>query len=489
MLTGPAVSTSHPLAASVGNNILASGGSCIDAAIALSAVLTVVEPWTSQLESDAVVLYHNAVTRQNTAFIGRSEARPANCANRRTPNQIAESEKHVATRGLISTWFASHKHQGTMPLSKLLQPAITLAEVGHIGTIGFENDARAADGRSPSPSLRGTLGNRTHGNIVAQPALAKALKQIVKQGGTDLYDGAGTARMTTLGHQTEMYPAISGRYKEFLVSTQPPPSYGAALLEALLIADGYPLYALSPVIRTHLLIECYKRSEEDCLKYLVDSLELYSPVSMLLDPHTIARRRAEIDPFFAGNQSQRVPPHPSDGACFVIVDSAGHATSWAQSNHNPFALKCAALDNAELLNCSWSGISAADYVPSCFDACTRPAIAMQTWFMSHPDGTLAYAGASPVGRLQMQTDLQVIVDLASIHPDIPRPDQSIRWETLSQKDGSTSQIRLEQTSDITLRQGLTERGHVLHTVDGQNLGYGSHIVQTVSPWPAYHKAE
>ena len=72
MLTGPAVSTSHPLAARVGNNILASGGACIDAAIALSAVLTVGEPWTSQLESDAVVLYHNAVTPPNTALIGRS---------------------------------------------------------------------------------------------------------------------------------------------------------------------------------------------------------------------------------------------------------------------------------------------------------------------------------------------------------------------------------------------------------------------------------
>lgn len=489
MLTGPAVSTSHPLVASVGNNILASGGSCIDAAIAMSAMLTVVEPGSSQLESDAVVLFHHGVTRQNTAFTGSSEGRPTICSNPRTLEQIAGSEKHDGAPRLVSTWFASHKHHGIIPLSKLLQPAITLAEMGHVATIGIEKQARGAGGASLDPSLLGTLRNATHGNILPQPALAKALKQVVTLSVTGLYDGAGTAPMPTVGHQTEMYPAISGRYKDFLISTQPPPSYGAGLLEALLIADGYPLHALSPVIRTHLLIECYKQSEDDCLKYLVDPLGFHSPVSMLLDPHTIARRRAEIDPFFAGNQSQHAPARPSDGACFVIVDSAGHATSWAQSNYNPVASKCVVADKARLLNRSLLGFSVEDHVPNCFEACKRPAIAMQTWFMSHPDGMLAYAGVSPVGRLQMQTDLQVIVDLADIQPDNPHPNRSIRWESLSQSDGSTRQIRLEQTNDKTLIEGLRERGHVLHMVDGLRLGYGSHIIQTMRPDPPYDKAE
>ena len=107
---------SQPLAVSAGIEILRRGGSAGDAAIAISAVLSVIEPGASHLGGDAFVISHKASNRSNLAFNGSGEAPHSATANE-FPNGIDLHGFRAATvPGLVSTWFAIHEEFGLLPI-------------------------------------------------------------------------------------------------------------------------------------------------------------------------------------------------------------------------------------------------------------------------------------------------------------------------------------------------------------------------------------
>ncbi len=106
------VAASQPLAVSAGIEILRKGGSAIDAAIAMSAVLCVVEPGASHLGGDAFVITHKSSDRSNLAFNGSGEA-PHRATAAEFPNGIDVHGYRAATvPGLVSTWFSTHEEFG-----------------------------------------------------------------------------------------------------------------------------------------------------------------------------------------------------------------------------------------------------------------------------------------------------------------------------------------------------------------------------------------
>ena len=124
------VAASQPLAVSAALQILARGGSCVDAAITASAVLSVVEPWNSHLGGDAFCIHHHAASRTNMALNGSGEA-PHGATDAAFPSGIPLHGYQSATiPGLVSTWFAAHALHGRLPIATLLAPAIAYARDG-----------------------------------------------------------------------------------------------------------------------------------------------------------------------------------------------------------------------------------------------------------------------------------------------------------------------------------------------------------------------
>jgi gamma-glutamyltranspeptidase len=125
------VASSQPLAVSAGLHILRAGGSFVDAAIATSAVLCVVEPWASHLGGDAFVVWYDAARRRTRALNG-SGAAPQTAMPERFPNGIPLRGVTAATMpGLVDAWFRLHALHGRLPMAHLLEPAIEYAEQGY----------------------------------------------------------------------------------------------------------------------------------------------------------------------------------------------------------------------------------------------------------------------------------------------------------------------------------------------------------------------
>lgn len=131
------VASSQPLAVSAGIEILQRGGSAIDAAIATSAVLAVVEPGASHLGGDAFVITYNAADKSILAFNGSGEAPHAATPEAYSGGIPLHGYKSATVPGLVSTWFATHEKYGNLPIEEILQAAIDYAENGFPANTGF----------------------------------------------------------------------------------------------------------------------------------------------------------------------------------------------------------------------------------------------------------------------------------------------------------------------------------------------------------------
>lgn len=174
---------SQPLAVSAGIEILRKGGSAIDAAIAMSAVLAVVEPGASHLGGDAFVITHKASDKSNLAFNGSGEA-PHAANSDAFPNGIdLHGYKSATVPGLVSTWFAVHEEFGLLSFAELLAPAIDYAANGFPANSGFVKRLARHIKDYPDTKVFETMGIPTDlniGDLVSQPDLAESLTAIAE---------------------------------------------------------------------------------------------------------------------------------------------------------------------------------------------------------------------------------------------------------------------------------------------------------------------
>ena len=186
------VAASQPLAVSAGIEILQRGGSAIDAAIAVSAVLAVVEPGASHLGGDAFAIIHRASDRSNLALNGSGEAPHA-----ATPENFASGIpehgfKSATVPGLVSSWFAAHELYGVLPFGELLQAAIEYAENGFPANPGFARRAKHHHSIATGTEIFTEMGFAPDikvGDLVFQKNLAETLLTISEEGRTAFYEG------------------------------------------------------------------------------------------------------------------------------------------------------------------------------------------------------------------------------------------------------------------------------------------------------------
>src|SRR3984885_1985892 len=299
--------TSQTLASQAAAQILAKGGSAIDAAIAANTVLAVVEPMKTGLGGDLFVMYWEAGTGKLGGLTRRGPApkalSPEFLAKKGIKTMPASGIHSFTVPGAVEGWAKIHQRYGKLPWKDLFQSAIAYAEQGFPVTEAIQESwaANAARLKDHPESVRVFLpGGKVPkvGDLFKNPDIGRALRLIADQGPAAFYKGevaaailktsrelGGTMTADDLaGFSSEWVTPISIDYRGWKIYELPPNSQGFAALEMLNIMEvtpASPFGAFSPA-EMHKRIEAMKLAYADVRRYNADPRNADIPVSQLL---------------------------------------------------------------------------------------------------------------------------------------------------------------------------------------------------------------
>jgi gamma-glutamyltranspeptidase/glutathione hydrolase len=357
------VATSQTLASQAGAQILARGGSAMDAAIAANAALGVVEPMMNGIGGDLFAIHWDAksgkLTGMNASGWSPAAGTLARLKEKGFESMPQDGIHSVTTPGCVAGWEKLHKKFGRLPWSELFRPAIYFAEQGFpvteiIGTswktwstkLASDEGARRVflpDGKAPEV-----------GEVFRNPDVAKALRSIALNGASAFYRGpiakailrtsdrlGGVFSAADLSEfEPEWVDPISTEYRGWKIYELPPNSQGVAALEMLNIMEAFPLFQHRPrsAEALHAKIEAQKLAYADLLRFVADPRFSKAPVAGLLSKAYAKERAALIDPGAARCESVAGAPPSSAGDTIYlsVVDREGNIVSLIQSLYLAF---------------------------------------------------------------------------------------------------------------------------------------------------------
>ena len=394
---GNAVASAHTLATEAGLQVMREGGNAFDAAIATSAVLSVVEPISSGLGGGGFFLLHDASTGRDV-FIDARETAPASAHSDRYRKDDGSFDRDRAENGpwsagipgLPAAFVHVAERYGALPLSQSLAPAIRIAEEGFpvYGRFARGYQSRRAvmerypgtravflaDGRAPQ-----------EGDTFRQPDLARTLRLLAERGFDGFYGGETGARLVAgvnaeggqwttadlAAYRVVEREPIRFRYHDWTVITAPPPSSGGiAMAQMLQILEPYDLQAMDDVARTHLVVESMRRAFRDRTFYLGDPDFVQIPQRTLLSPDYAAGLRATINPARATPSDllsgDPTPLEDEETTHFSIIDAAGNRAAVTQTVNLLFGSGLVAPGTGVLLNNEMDDFALQPGVPNAF---------------------------------------------------------------------------------------------------------------------------
>jgi gamma-glutamyltranspeptidase / glutathione hydrolase len=355
------VATSHYLASQAGAQVLAQGGSAMDAAIAANAVLGVTEPMMNGIGGDLFLIYWDAKTGKlyglNASGWAPRKLTIEFLAQHGISAMPHDGIQSVTVPGAVDGWSQAHKRFGRLHWKDLFTPAIYYAEHGYavpeiIHDYWLEAEPKLQKtGESRRVFLPGgkvpDLGDR-----FANPDVAKALHLIADQGRDAFYKGeiaqaivrtstafGGTMQLDDLAEfSSEWVEPISTDYRGWKVYELPPNVQGMAALEMLNIMETFQPEKDGPksTAELHKRIEAMKLAYSDLYRYNADPRFAKVPVAGLLDKDYAKQRAAKINPDKADCDPGAGHPATSDTTYLAAVDKDGNIASLIQSNYSAF---------------------------------------------------------------------------------------------------------------------------------------------------------
>ncbi len=344
-----AVASAQPYATQAGMQVLEQGGNAFDAAVAVSAALSVVEPYSSGLGGGGFWLLHDARTGQNIMVDGREYAPAAATATMyqdKNGNVIPDASLNgplsTGIPGEVAALVYINKHYGKLTLAQDLAPAIKLARDGSPLDRRFhEMIANRVEKLKQWPAAAAVFmpGGQVPptGFILKQPDLASTLELIAKQGDAGFYQGKLAKQMVDAvranggiwsladlrEYKVKLREPLAGEYRGMkIISASPPSSGGIVMLEALNILSGYDLARNSDLMQKHLTIEAMRFAFRDRAEYLGDPDFVQMPIARLLSPYYAAGLRAAI-------LSDKATPSSSLAPVTALAPESQHTTSIA----------------------------------------------------------------------------------------------------------------------------------------------------------------
>ncbi len=348
----------EPIAADAGVAVLKSGGNAIDAAVAVGFALAVTHPFAGNIGGGGFMLVRMADGR--TTFIDFRERAPEHASH----NMYLDAAGKP-THDSVDGWLASgvpgsvrgfelaEQKFGKKKWSDVMAPAIALAANGFPVSYSLAESLKGAKnlGRYEDSKRIFQRNGKFYelDEIFKQPELAATLERISKNGAKEFYEGetaqklaaamAKNGGMISLADLKNYAAAerkpITGKYRNYEMITAPPPSSGGVgilQMMGMLEGSGYEKSGAGSAASIHFVAETMRRYYADRNEYLGDPDFVKNPISGLLDPAYIARRRASIDLNHATPSDQINPGHPkgSEGTettHFAVVDAEGNAVA------------------------------------------------------------------------------------------------------------------------------------------------------------------
>ena len=358
---GGIVATSHTLASQAGAQILARGGSAIDAAIAANAVLGVTEPMMNGVGGDLFLIYWDAKTGKLYGLNSSGWAPRGLSIEYLKQKGIFQMPQagidSVTVPGAVEGWAKAHARFGKLPWKDLFTPAIYYAEHGYpVPELihGFWEDAAQVLKQTPEAERIYLHGGKVPevGEMFSNPDLGKTLRLIAEGGRDAFYRGeiaqSIVATSTELGgtmkpddladFSAEWVEPISITYHGWKVYELPPNGQGMAALEMLNIMSTLQPDKAGPLapMELHNRIEAMKLAYSDLYRYNADPRFAKVPVKGLLAPDYAKQRASLIDPAKANCTPASGSPARSDTTYLAAVDKDGNIASLIQSNYDAF---------------------------------------------------------------------------------------------------------------------------------------------------------
>ena len=392
-----AVATAHPLATQAGLDVLDQGGNAFDAAVAVSAALAVVEPYSSGLGGGGFWLLHRATDGLEVMIDGRERA-PLKAHRDMYLDGEGDIIEGASINGALAAGIPGEpaalvhlaENYGRLPLRQSLAPAIRFADKG------FEIDKiylRLAELRkealehSSAANIFLRNGDLPRQNeVIKQPELANTLKALADKGRAGFYSGEVAEKLVS-GVQAaggiwtendlreyrviERQPIV-GTFKGMRVTSAALPSSGGiVLMEMLNQLENIPLEGLDEATFDHVLVEVMRRAYRDRAEYMGDPDAIDVPVSKLLDKSYARELQASIELKRATLSSELSPtfvaPSPGDNTThFSIVDREGNLVSATLSINYPFGSGFVPAGTGVLLNDEMDDFAAKPGMPNVY---------------------------------------------------------------------------------------------------------------------------
>lgn len=421
-----AIATAHPLATEAGFEILAQGGNAFDAAVAVSAALAVVEPYSSGLGGGGFWLVYRDKDKKYSMVDGREKAPAAahkdlylDKAGNVVPGLSINGPLSAGIPGVPAALAYITKHYGNLSLKKNLAPAIRLAKQGFKVDKHYRRMAnfRAKNLNQSSDAQRIFLRDGKVpplGYRIRQKELAKTLK-VIAAGKNGFYQGrlaellvegskaaGGIWTLEDLANYkvVERKPVI-GRYKDTkIIAASPPSSGGIALMTMLNILAEFKLDKLDTSQRYHYIVEAMRRAYRDRAVYLGDPDFVKIPGETLTNTYYAQGLARNIHPKKATESASLPGPTITAGGKdtthFSILDKDGNRVAATLSINYPFGSCFVPPGTGVLLNDEMDDFSAKPGVPNeyglvgaeanAIQGGKRPLSSMTPTFLEGPKG-------------------------------------------------------------------------------------------------------
>lgn len=510
------VAAANPLAVQTGVAILKSGGNAVDAAVAVQAVLGLVEPQSSGIGGGAFMVYYDARTHAVIAYDGR-EVAPAHAdaklflddTGRPLPFFDAVlGGRSTGVPGAIAMLEMAHKAHGRLAWARLFLPAERLAREGFVvsprlaGMIALEGlpQPSAPDAVRYFSKPDGTLYQA--GDTLRNPAYAETLRTIASKGAAGLLTGkiaqdivarvhqaplASSLTLDDLAHyKPKMTPALCRSYRIHRVCTPPAPSGGPGVLEALGILEHTPIAAHSADDPEgwYLFAQANRLAYADRDRYVGDPAFVTVPTAGLLDDEYDAARAALI-----GDQAQPVTfgvpmgapkvaidatAEPGGTSHMVIVDAHGNVVSMTTTVESIFGsgrMVDGFFLNNQLTDFSFSPTQADGTMAANAPALgKRPRSTMAPAIIFDKLGKVYAAVGSPGGSAIQAYVVKAIVAMLDWHL---RPQEAVALPNLVAHGDSYS----ADPFPAPIADALAARGVKLSSGRGENSGLQAIIVR------------
>ncbi|MEL0296278.1 MAG: gamma-glutamyltransferase [Cryomorphaceae bacterium] len=496
------VCTSHPLASQIGLDILKQGGNAIDAAIAANAALGLMEPTGCGVGGDLFAIVWDAKTQKLYGLNGSGRSPKSMSLDTLKAMGLEKIPAYgplpVSVPGAVDGWTSLHDKFGSMPLKKILAPAIGYAEEGFPVTelIGYYLGSIDRFSRMGYPNIKETYydpngGERPkNGDRYRNPALADTYRAIAKKGREGFYEGEVAQTITTFikeqggflsledlsSHRSQWVEPVSVNYRGYDVWELPPNGQGIAALQLLNILENKDFSEVrwGSEEHLHLFTEAKKRVFEDRAKYYADMDMAEVPVEALLSKEYAAENFNELKPYASSYDAGEISA--GETIYLTVADKDGNMISLIQSNYRgmgsgmvPPGLGFMLQDRGELF-------SLEEGYNNTYEPGKRPFHTIIPAFITKDGAPLMSFGVMG-GDFQPQGHAQIVMNMVDYGMNVQEAGDAPRWDHSGGSSPVTGpstdkgEIHVESGIPYETVRGLMGRGHKVGFARGIYGGY------------------